>query len=448
MKKKLLLLILLLIPFIVNAKESLTIDWIKEDNEAELTFLSETDGYYNYVYYDEYDNNVVKYAIDKESNEGSFNILDFSKLNEKEAKIAYGVRDSRILVLNPEKEYYLYTFENKVLEGTTTGVQNNGTYIYDLTDEEAHEYFGEYYFIYTELKNHEDWRIENAENTHGIDYLDNYYGVHYFDKEENMCNSILYTKAGEKVIEKEFECPNIAYELERFQGMHFAATNDNIYLLSQDENFKLYLTKYDLNGQKISEQELKELYKNLPQRKYFVGGINFVDSGIIIDLQVRKKIINSAAGNNTSIKPTYLINQNQKLLPKFMQYQRPYYHTIIFKYSNSYNINTKVAGQGKIKVDTTTAASGEGVTFTVEPEEGYVLSAVKVTDANGNVIEFHDYTFTMPSADVTIEAVFELEHKDETQNPLTIDTILIVLPTLLIIGVIVGLMYKKVSWLK
>ena len=71
---------------------------------------------------------------------------------------------------------------------------------------------------------------------------------------------------------------------------------------------------------------------------------------------------------------------------------------------------------GTVTVDKETAAEGETVTVTVEPDEGYVVEEVYVqyeidgeetrlileeVDENGN------YTFTMPAADVTVEAVIE-----------------------------------------
>lgn len=77
-----------------------------------------------------------------------------------------------------------------------------------------------------------------------------------------------------------------------------------------------------------------------------------------------------------------------------------------------YNIYTKTEGKGTIKISNTTAKAGNGITFEVVPEEGYVLGVVKVTDANGNIVTFTDYTFTMPSADVTIEAFFVPENPD------------------------------------
>ena len=67
------------------------------------------------------------------------------------------------------------------------------------------------------------------------------------------------------------------------------------------------------------------------------------------------------------------------------------------------------SGKGTVEV-ASEQRPGEPVTFTVTPEEGYVIGVIKVTDANGNVLTFTDNTFTMPSADVTIEVEFLVEN--------------------------------------
>lgn len=81
------------------------------------------------------------------------------------------------------------------------------------------------------------------------------------------------------------------------------------------------------------------------------------------------------------------------------------------RYTIEYFINTKVEGKGNIEV-VEKSKSGDAVTFKVTPEAGYVLGVVKVTDASGNVVYFTSNTFTMPSADVTIEATFVPENPD------------------------------------
>lgn len=77
-----------------------------------------------------------------------------------------------------------------------------------------------------------------------------------------------------------------------------------------------------------------------------------------------------------------------------------------------HEIITKTDGNGTITATKVTAYWGEGIEFTIEPKEGYVLSEVRVTDANGNVITFTDYKFTMPNADVTIEATFSVKNPE------------------------------------
>lgn len=77
------------------------------------------------------------------------------------------------------------------------------------------------------------------------------------------------------------------------------------------------------------------------------------------------------------------------------------------------NIETKVIGEGKGTVEAVKSGrKGEEITFKVTPEKGYVLGEVRVTDKTGNTVVFTDYTFTMPNADVTIEAIFVPENSD------------------------------------
>lgn len=100
-------------------------------------------------------------------------------------------------------------------------------------------------------------------------------------------------------------------------------------------------------------------------------------------------------------------------------------------YQFRYDILTKIEGKGNVEV-IESELPGKDITFKVTPEEGYVLEAVKVTDANGNVITFTDYTFTMPSSDVTIEVTFIKEEK----NPETSDLIIISCLAIIVSGTI------------
>lgn len=66
---------------------------------------------------------------------------------------------------------------------------------------------------------------------------------------------------------------------------------------------------------------------------------------------------------------------------------------------------------GTVTVSPKSASKGAIVTITVDPDEGYELDTLTVTDKEGNKISVTDkgngkYTFTMPSGKVTIDATF------------------------------------------
>ena len=93
------------------------------------------------------------------------------------------------------------------------------------------------------------------------------------------------------------------------------------------------------------------------------------------------------------------------------------------------NIETKVTkGKGTVTA-IKSSKPGEPVTFTVTPAEGYVLGEVRVTDVNGKTIVFKQNTFTMPNADVLVEAVF-LPANPETKD--------IAILTIAILGITAG----------
>jgi len=105
-------------------------------------------------------------------------------------------------------------------------------------------------------------------------------------------------------------------------------------------------------------------------------------------------------------------------------------------YYLKYNIETKISGEGTISVLESSLA-GQSVTFTISPQSGYVLSVVKVTDSNGNVIEFTSNTFKMPSSNVTIEAIFV------PSNPETRDVAILAIVIFILISVVVGVISCK-----
>lgn len=128
------------------------------------------------------------------------------------------------------------------------------------------------------------------------------------------------------------------------------------------------------------------------------------------------------------------------------------FSSYLIRYNVKYFIKTKIDGKGTIEV-VDNELPGTDVTFKVTPQEGYILSEVRVTDAKGKVVTFTDYTFTMPNADVTIEAIFiketPKEEQKEEKNPETSDIVIVMfIITTIISGVLLISNQKKYKWIK
>lgn len=80
-----------------------------------------------------------------------------------------------------------------------------------------------------------------------------------------------------------------------------------------------------------------------------------------------------------------------------------------------FQINSNIIGGGSLVISPAEKAmTGETVTFTVSPEVGYQVKVVLVRDSKGNNIAVTSagggkYTFTMPAADVTVNAGFNAQ---------------------------------------
>ncbi len=113
-------------------------------------------------------------------------------------------------------------------------------------------------------------------------------------------------------------------------------------------------------------------------------------------------------------------------------------------YSLSYTINKIIEGNGTIEVVESIKA-GEKVTFKANPDRGYEIAAIRVTDKNGKTIEQKDGTFVMPESDVTIEVIF----KEIVSNPNTTDYgIFFLVGVAIIFGVMMYITSKKLYFLR
>ena len=76
-----------------------------------------------------------------------------------------------------------------------------------------------------------------------------------------------------------------------------------------------------------------------------------------------------------------------------------------------YDVAVSDGAHGSVSVSPKSASKGSTVTVTVTPDKGYALETLAITDKNGNALDLTDqgggkYTFTMPSAPVTVAATF------------------------------------------
>lgn len=78
--------------------------------------------------------------------------------------------------------------------------------------------------------------------------------------------------------------------------------------------------------------------------------------------------------------------------------------------SSTYAVSIENSKHGEVSADSKTFAKGETVTLTVDPDTGYTLETLTVTDKNGKELKLTKkggkYTFKMPASKVTVKATF------------------------------------------
>ena len=88
--------------------------------------------------------------------------------------------------------------------------------------------------------------------------------------------------------------------------------------------------------------------------------------------------------------------------------------------SSNYAVSVGESTHGKVSVSPSYAKKGETVTITVNPDEGYKLDELNVTDLHGKIVKLKDegngkFTFTMPASKVVVEAVFRETDADQDE---------------------------------
>ena len=202
------------------------------------------------------------------------------------------------------------------------------------------------------------------------------------------------------------------------------------------------------------EYNLVKEFKSETTQKYSIQKIDYSKNSLLLVLSEIRPVPNSlldSSGVNESEMFEVSVSVNKFKLAKVDSgFNHNGLHSIgksmiVEYYEAPFNIVTKTDGNGTVTATQKKADRGTAVEFEVKPNEGYVLGSVKVIDNDGNVIIFTDYKFTMPSADVIIEATFIKEEK----NPETSDVLIVlfVLTAIISTGFLIK-NKKKLDWMK
>ena len=458
MKKKLFFIVLLLIPVMVFAKETYNYEWEKY-NASGIAFVDEEDNQYQIF---ELTNNNNRFKLTNYQPNGkkiSSQYLQDETTEDLLLAIKVFKRLGAPIMMGNliGDNFYQYRPEEGLIRvfDQESGDVIDEYYYDDLSEEDQIKYTGDYHLLFELMASKDD-------DTH-FDYIikKNCYLVYkyvYNERTDELETYLeLYNKNEERVLRKKQNQASTLYAADlTLNGMYVVeASYSHI-----DAKATYKLIKYDLNGKELSSQDITEMIQNgmLEEEVYYSlpMSLDVVNDGVVIGFgenpytkgvqlcidwytnpdnhtqgggdvdgaTISDEVLEECTSGDywdyeSSIVKNFkgvtgsgmnsLLTTNIKIFnfdeTKAIPGPRFELPQILIKLNIEYEITTRVEGQGEIKA-TTKSGPGSGVTFEVTPKPGYVLSVVKVTDAAGNVITFTDYTFTMPSSDVLIEAVF------------------------------------------
>ncbi len=461
MKNKILFLILSAFVFtsMPNA-ETLNFDWgieFQYENRYSLYISDVKETKDKYQFY--YDENIYNY--DKKGNfiDKTYIEYDFMCEYRIDGKDTYLCLNQRWLQSNNyELIVELYSNDNELIRSNKTRIENRLYYDYTYENDEYYvlftwdsqslylidksslslekyipkeneleELLGEYAMVYSIISKNENRHYYNYKKGDNYKILmfqeiiedEYYFGIEVYNSENIIVKDLIFDDQNEVFI---------AASNQDFYVVRTIDIDDREECRNEEEcESYIELSKYNYNVDKIYTKNLSRMISDGTNFNYRNGrkltDLKLVSDGIILI-------------TNYILTPTSLEEEINGRNP------------VALKYSFTYDIETKTDGNGDIKVENT-SKSGEEITYEVTPKKGYVLGVVKVTDSNGNTIEFTSNRFTMPNSDVTIEATFIPEVLSIITNPETKDIAIITLTIALITGLIFTIFnYKKLKYLK
>ena len=463
MKKKLYLLfglvLSLLLVGVVNAKGPYYLDWETEEKDRYEVFgnLPYNDGY---LTIDKENGEAILKTYDKKGNELKSKVLEDADVEwvrtyeDKIIAITELGGDEFIQILNSDLEvekeeeianfngykYNRFDAEAIYVDGNKIAIPaNDGIAIYnhDLEFQETIEpsnknmkkYFPEYVKTMDLLSEY----YNNNDRLYAVGHTNGYSAIAGYD-DYNVCTIVVPVEpkasnmakpipsddepCGEKYLkllndDGDEEWSITTAENEMIREIEFL--NGHIAVIAYTKtSSKIYI--YDMKGELIQTIKSSLGYGFLRKTNYgFIvtqnecGGI--LSAGLIGPIPgggtVRDPIIQSGAYADVAPEEAISCEGNHQV------------------YYLNKEINTVITeGKGNIEV-ASEQRPGEPVTFVVTPDKGYVIGVIKVTDVDGNVITFtkddlKGNTFTMPTADVTIEVEFLVQNANTADIAITV----------------------------
>ncbi len=326
-----------------------------------------------------YDNNYI--AIDKLGTiyklDKDFKIIRSITNSEKNPII----NDKSELKISQNTIYYIDKINNNIF---STDYQLNNYKYYTLSNKNTIEQIltsipflneaDKIYFSY--LENNEDVIITDIFENNSF-----YYITSYNKKNTDLKSSLKLVDENLNVIWEDTYNDLIPINVLQFK--------DYIFVLStspenQNYNIKVYNKEHHL----INEEIIKLKDKNAIPISFIADDRNLLIKSIIYKAE---KVLTLDIAEN-------------------------YSEIIIDKYNiKLFNIKSVIKGEGTIEVDEN-AITGDLVKFKIIAKNGYKLEKLSIKDIDGNSLPLSDYTFKMPSSDVTITAIFVPENPNTSDN--------------------------------
>lgn len=207
------------------------------------------------------------------------------------------------------------------------------------------------------------------------------------------------------------------YKFKEWGGEDSGNPNQIIYVAKfEPKEYKVQLT-VDGNGTATAspsqaEQGKKVTITATPERGYKFEKWKVINGGVTLDNANSATTTFTMPDENVEIKASFTKKSSEG-----SSHDTEYYY-----------ISTKTDKHGTVEARSK-AKEGTEVSVTVDPDKGYKLDEITVTDKRGRDIKIKEtnrenrYKFTMPARDVTVEATFKQIKQEQPSKPTTPPTI-------------------------